>query len=88
MNRHSDPHRSLHLVTAGSAENPQPEHSQPDDKVTSQLAEGIRKFHALWSEFDTEAFSEHPDHQHMGELVLEIHTLRERLAAHGVQVRP
>ena len=41
---------------------------------------------ALWSEFDDQMFSGHPDYEEMGRLVLEINTLRERLAAHGVRV--
>ena len=77
MNRHSDTRRRLHLVADEPA---------GQDKLSEQLAAGVLKFHALWSDFDDQMFSGHPDYDEMGRLILEINTLRQRLAAHGVRV--
>ncbi len=52
-----------------------------------QIADGVRKLQALWAQFDTQMFSDNPDHQLMATLLLEINTVRNRLEAHGVKVR-
>jgi hypothetical protein len=78
MNRPSDTSHHLHLV----ADEP----AAGQDKISEQLAAGVLKFHTLWSQFDEQMFSGHPDYDEMGRLILEINTLRQRLAAHGVQV--
>jgi hypothetical protein len=61
---------------------------EPIQQLDKQTAAGVLKFHSLWAEFDAEMFSPTPDEQKMLALIVEINTLRNRLAAHGVEVRP
>ena len=91
MNTHADTRRrGLHLVTAASTPEPQdsqPEDPQPDDKMAQRIAEGVLKLQTLEDEFDAEALSAHPDLEHVGQLLMEMNVVRQRLRAHGVRVR-
>jgi hypothetical protein len=88
MNAHANPRRRLHLVTAAATSKPEAPKSddKPDEQMALHIAEGVLKFQTLQDEFDDQAFSPHPDMERVGQLILEMKTVRERLAAHGVKV--
>ncbi len=71
----------LHLVSTPAA-------PLPSDPETDHLiAEGVKALQTLQQQFDAEMFSPTPDLDELGRLLVHMHHLRDRLAAHGVRVR-
>jgi hypothetical protein len=89
MNRHADPHRSLHLVTltsqpaAPKCETPQPETPQPDEAAARRMAEGILQYQSLQDEFEGEVMSRMPDLDNVSRLIRDLAVLRKQLLAYA-----
>ena len=81
MRNYPDPTHTVHLLTRREANDPdQAERDQ-------QIADGLRAYQQLQMEFDRELFSTQ-DPDTLTTLMLEKNLVRERLAAHGIRVRP
>ena len=81
MRTYPDPTHTLHLITREDASDPdQAEHDR-------QIVEGMRTYQQLQIEFDRELFST-KDPETLTTLMLEKNLVRDRLAAHGIKVRP
>ena len=81
MRTYPDPTHTLHLMTREEA-------SDTDQaEQDRQIAEGVRAYQQLQIEFDRELFSTR-DVDVLTTLIQEKNLVRDRLAAHGIKVRP